>query len=406
MQSFRYEGRDAQGQRVQGRIESGSAQSVASWMREAGLTPVRVEAESPADAAPWWQTLGLGGRLGPTDLLLLTRQLAIMIKAGVPMLQALAGIQRTSAHPAMVELMQAMREDLDRGLDLSGAMARHPEVFSAYYVSVVRIGESTGRLDSVLMRLHAQLSFDADMRKKIKSALRYPSFVMVVLAAALAVLSIFVIPVFSTIYASMKVELPLLTRVLIGVSDFTVAYWWLIGALGIVLVAGARLVLGSPGGRLAWDRRKLKLPVIGSILAKGAVARFCVGLATAARSGLPMDQAFTLVSQVVDNAHYANRIRDMRVGIERGESILRVTQASGIFQPMELQMISVGEDTGALDEMLDQVAELYQNDVDYEVARLGESIEPIMLILIGGIVLVLMLGIFLPLWDLGQMARS
>lgn len=406
MESFHYEGRNAAGEAVSGTKESVSAQAVAAWMQSAGLVPVRIRPQvQPAGEVPWWQSLGLGKGLGAMDLMLVTRQLAIMVKAGVPMLQSLAGIQKSAANPRLADLMQRLREDLDRGLDLSGAMAHHPDFFSSYYISMIRIGEGSGRLEEVLNRLHEQLEFEQEISRKIRSALRYPSFVGGALVIAMGVLSIFVIPVFANVYASMKVALPPLTRVLIGISNFSVDYWWL-----VLIVAGAalhalRVTLKTEAGRLAWDEKKLRLPVFGSILSKAAMARFCMSFSIASRSGVPIDQAFGLVAQVVDNAYYAGKVLKMREAIERGESILKTTRASGIFKPLELQMIAVGEETGSMEEMLDQVASIYQDEVEYEVARLGESIEPILLLFIGGMVLVLMLGIFMPLWDLGQMAH-
>ena len=405
MDLYRYQARNAAGEAVQGQIEAASPQAVVEWLGARQLVPVRIERGKPAGAAPWWQTLGLAGKLGTDDLMLFTRQIGIMVKAGVPMLQSLASMQRSSSKPALLELLRALRDDLDRGLELSAAMARHSGFFDDYYVSMVRIGENAGQLDHVFERLYAQLEFEKDIRKKIKSALRYPTFVLSALVIAMGVLSIFVIPVFARVYEGMKVALPPLTRVLIGISNFAVDFWWVVVAVALVLGYLVRLVLATPVGRYTWDQRKLGLPVFGSILAKAAMARFCLSFATASRSGVPIDRVFNLVAQVVDNAYYARKIVTMREGIERGESVLRVAQASAIFQPMELQMIAIGEETGALEEMLQQVATIYQDEVEYEVGRLGESIEPILLVIIGGMVLVLVLGIFMPLWDLGQMAR-
>ncbi|MBK5912995.1 type II secretion system F family protein [Rhodocyclus purpureus] len=406
MDNFRYEGRNAKGATVSGQIESASAQAVAAWMRTQGLLPIRIQRAKAESEGSWQQSLGLGGKLTPLDLMLFTRQLGITVKAGVPMLQALAGIQKSSGNPRMAELMRKLNEDLEHGLDLSGAMARRPEFFDDYYVSMVRIGENSGQLEEILDRLYEQLEFEADTRKKIKSALRYPSFVIIALVIAVGLLSIFVIPVFGKLYASMKMELPLLTRVLIGVSDFAVGYWWTVPLAAGVAMYGVRLILATSAGRLAWDRWKLRLPVIGSILSKAAMARFCVSFCIASRSGVPIDKALSLVASVVDNAYYAGKVQEMRAAIERGDSILKTSQAAGIFKALELQMIAIGEESGSIDDMLEQVGSIYKKEMDFEVARLGESIEPIILVFIGGIVTVLMLGIFMPLWDMGQMAKQ
>jgi len=267
---------------------------------------------------------------------------------------------------------------------------------------MVRVGEESGRLEESFQSLFKQIEFDRNMRQKIKSALRYPSFVMIAIAIAIFILMIFVIPVFAKVYASLNVQLPLLTRVLIASSDFAVGYWWVV----LLAVGGVYYLfhywVKSPQGKYAWDKFKLKLPIIGKILVKATIARFCRSFATAGKSGVPIVQAFQLVSRVVDNAYYEERILQMRNGVERGETLSRVARTSGIFSPLELQMISVGEDTGEVDAMVEQIAVMYQEDVEYEVSKLSEAIEPILLAVMGVLVGILLLGIFMPLWDLGQ----
>lgn len=407
MQHFLYEGRNRRGELVKGRIESPTTQAVAQWMMGTGIVPVKISADAKKDDTD--SVLGrLKGRgtLTATDLLLFTRQLGTMVRAGLPLMQALSGMQKSSGNPKLAALLGKLREDLDQGLELSQAMARHPEFFDDYYVSMIRVGEGAGRLDEVFVRLFAQLEFERDMRQKIKGALRYPTFVVIAIAIAVAILTIFVIPVFAKVYAGMKVELPLLTRVLLAVSDFAVNWWWAVLAFLGACFYGFRLWTGQPAGRYRWDKFKLRLPLVGGIFNKAGIARFCLSFSIACKSGVPIDQAFTLVAKVVDNAFFERRIHGMREGITRGETMLQIAQASGIFQAMELQMISVGEATGEMEKMMEQVAQMYQEELQYEVSRLGDAIEPILLAVMGGLVLVLMLGIFLPLWDLGQLAQQ
>lgn len=407
MRHFLYEGRNRRGELVKGRIESPTTQAVAQWMMGAGIVPVKISADAKKDDAD--SVLGQlkgRGKLTPTDLLLFTRQLGTMVRAGLPLMQALSGMQKSSGNPKLAALLGKLREDLDQGLELSQAMARHPEFFDDYYVSMIRVGEGAGRLDEVFVRLFAQLEFERDMRQKIKGALRYPTFVVIAIAIAVAILTIFVIPVFAKVYAGMKVELPLLTRVLLAVSDFAVNWWWAVLAFLGACFYGFRLWIGQPAGRYRWDKFKLRLPLVGGIFNKAGIARFCLSFSIACKSGVPIDQAFTLVAKVVDNAFFERRIHGMREGITRGETMLQIAQASGIFQAMELQMISVGEATGEMEKMMEQVAQMYQEELQYEVSRLGDAIEPILLAVMGGLVLVLMLGIFLPLWDLGQLAQQ
>lgn len=407
MQHFLYEGRNRRGELVKGRIESPSTYAVAQWMMGAGIVPVTISVDEKTDVtdALLGQIKGRG-TLTPTDLLLFTRQLGTMVRAGLPLMQALSGMQKSSGNPKLGALIGKLREDLDQGLELSQAMAHHPEFFDDYYVSMIRVGEGAGRLDEVFVRLFAQLEFERDMRQKIKGALRYPTFVVIAIAIAVAILAIFVIPVFAKVYAGMKVELPLLTRVLLAVSDIAVNWWWAMLAFLGGCYYSFRLWVGQPAGRYRWDKLKLRLPLVGSIFNKAGIARFCLSFSIACKSGVPIDQAFTLVAKVVDNAFFERRIHGMREGITRGETMLQIAQGSGIFQPMEMQMIAVGEATGEMEKMMEQVAQMYQEELQYEVSRLGDAIEPILLAVMGGLVLVLMLGIFLPLWDLGQLAQQ
>ena len=218
----------------------------------------------------------------------------------------------------------------------------------------------------------------------------------------MVILMMFVIPVFAKTYASMHVQLPLLTRVLMATSDFSVRFWWLVLAVVAVLYYLFHFYTALPQGGYAWDKFKLGLPIIGKILVKATVARFCRSFAIAGKSGVPIVQAFSLVSRVVDNAYYEERILQMRRGVERGESLSRVARTAGIFTPIELQMIAVGESTGDVDGMVEQIALMYEEDVEYEVSKLSDSIEPLLLAMMGVLVGILLLGIFMPLWGLGQ----
>jgi MSHA biogenesis protein MshG len=403
MPIFNYSGRNARGEAMQGQIESQNPQAVASWMLSAGITPVAIKPLAD-DSGPAWLRKLNERALSDVDLLLFTRQMGTMVKAGVAMMQALAAIQKSTLKPRLVRLLQALRDDLDKGLELSIAMARHPKFFNEYYVNMVKVGEGTGRLEEIFRRLFVQLEFEKHMKNKIKGAVRYPMFVMTAIAIAIAILNFFVIPVFAKVYAGFKVELPVLTRLLIATSDFAVNYWWAIVAAVVMAIYAFRSWTGTKDGRYTWDKAKLRVPIVGSILVKSTIARFALSLAVASKSGIPLMQAFTLVSRVVENAFYEQRILQMRDGVERGESMLRVAQSAGIFTPLELQMIAVGEETGEIDEMLEQVAKMYQDEVEYEVSRLSESLEPILLAGLAVIVMIMLLGIFLPLWDLGQAA--
>ncbi len=408
MEVFEYKGRNNHGEIMTGTIESPSRDAVAQWLLTTGISPITInlQSDSTRELPQWLQRIMESSTLKLRDLLLFTRQMATMIKAGVPMIQSLASIQKSTINKTLVRILRGMRADLEKGADLSTALAQHPKFFNEYYVAMVRVGENSGQLEEIFRRLSAQIEFEDHMKKKIKSALRYPSFVLIAIAIAVGILTLFVIPVFATFFDKFGATLPLMTQVLIVTSNFALNYWWFVLGIAAGCFYGFRLFISQRAGRYQWDKFKLRLPIAGNILKKATLSRFCRALSTASKSGVPLIQAFTLVSRVVDNAFYEDRILSMRAGIERGESMLRVSQAAGIFMPLELQMIAVGEETGDIDGMLAKVADIYQEDVEYDIARLSEAIEPIIMTALGILVLILMLGIFLPMWQLGAAVRG
>jgi MSHA biogenesis protein MshG len=403
MQIYLYKGRNQLGEVLRGEIESPNTQAVAKWLNETGIYPISIRLKPvPKESPPWLARLLGEDVVKQVDLLLFTRQMATMGKAGLPLIQTIEGLQRTTPSKGLAKVLRQVRADLDTGIELSRALARHPKVFNDYYVSMIRVGENAGQLDEVFKSLEKQLEFDRQMNQRIKSALRYPSFVLIAIAIAMAILTLFVIPVFADTYASLKVELPMLTRVLLATSRFAVDYWWLVLGALVVAVLLARAFVSGPQGRYLWDKHKLRLPIFGPIIVKATIARFCGSFATAYKSGVPIVESLELVANVVDNAFYASRIRLMRRGLERGESFVRVARSTGIFSTMELQMIAVGEDSGDIEGMVAQIARMYEEEVTYDVSRLSESIEPILLTLMGVLVGILLLGIFLPMWSLGE----
>ncbi|HEX6708467.1 MAG TPA: type II secretion system F family protein [Albitalea sp.] len=405
MASFAYSARDARGQLLQGVAEGASAAAVADQLIGGGMTPLSINASADtAERAPAPKlSLARGKKVQHDDLLLFSRQLHSLLKAGIPITRALAGLQE-SATEAMSNVIRQVRESLESGIELSTSMARQTGVFNHFYVAMIRVGELTGRLDEVFLRLFHHLEFEKLMRDQVKTALRYPSFVMIVMAVAICVVNWFVIPAFQKVFEGFGSELPLMTQLLVGFSRFMVANWyWLVGA-GAAAVVGFRAWTNTPDGRYAWDRTKLRLPVAGKITRKATLARFARSFSLALRSGVPVVQAMNVVATTVENAYVGRAVEKMREGVERGDSVLRTAAASGIFTPVVLQMIAVGEESGALDEMLAEVADFYQKDVEYELKTLSAQIEPILIVFLGVLVLVLALGVFLPVWDLSKAA--
>jgi MSHA biogenesis protein MshG len=279
-------------------------------------------------------------------------------------------------------------------------------VFGAFYIAMIRVGEMTGRLTEVFLNLTNHLEFERDVRERIKQAIRYPVFVMVAMAIALVVVNIFVIPVFAKVFEGFNAELPLITRGLLAFSGMVQTWWPLFFASIVVGVLMFRGYIRTQEGRYKWDGFKLRLPIAGGIIFKATLARFARSFALASQSGLPLPQALSVVAQTVDNAFLGSRILQMRNGIERGETITRCASATNIFSPVVLQMMGVGEETGELDALLFEIATLYERDTDYSIKGLAAAIEPILLTFIGGLVLLLALGVFLPLWNMGQAAMG
>lgn len=405
MPSFAYSARDPRGQLLQGIAEGASAAAVADQLIGSGMTPLKIAASAAvAEAAPALKfSLSRAPKVQHEDLLMFSRQLHSLLKAGIPITRALGGLQE-SASEAMRGVIRGVRESLESGIELSSSMAKQHGVFNHFYVAMIRVGELTGRLDEVFLRLFHHQEFEKTMRDQVRTALRYPSFVIAVMAVAIAVINLFVIPAFQKVFDGFGAELPLMTRILVGFSKFTVAGWPYLLAGGVGAFVLFSRWTATPEGRHAWDRLKLRLPIAGKIAQKATLARFARSFALALRSGVPVVQAMNVVAATVENAYFARAIDRMREGVERGDSVLRTAAASGIFTPVVLQMIAVGEESGALDEMLNEVADFYQQDVEYQLKTLSAQIEPILIMFLGALVLVLALGVFLPVWDLGKVA--
>jgi MSHA biogenesis protein MshG len=401
---FLYRGRNPRGELVTGRIEAADTAAVADQLLGSGVTPVEIRASGAAITAetPEWIKKLFAPAVRDIDLILFSRQMYTLLKAGVPILRALAGLQDSAINPTFKDIIGDIRASLDAGRELSAAMRRHPEVFTSFYVSLVRVGETTGQLEESFNRLFMYLEFERDTRARIKAAVRYPIIVVVVISVAIAIVNFAVIPVFAKMFEANKVPLPLLTRVLIGTSNFFIQYWYvLVGAI-IAAIMGVRMMLSSDQGRYAWDRMKLRLPLAGPILLRATLSRFARSMSLAVRAGVPIVQSLSVVADVVANRHISQRIEQMRDGVERGESILRTATVAGVFTPTVLQMIAVGEETGELDDLLSEVADMYEREVDYDVKNLAASIEPILTIALGILILILALGVFLPIWDMGK----
>ena len=410
MAQFSYKARSASGQLLEGSLEAASAAGAADQLAASGATPVAISELKSRNSAVEQVAARLAaarrGRVDIDDLILFCRQMYTLIKSGVPMLRALRGLSEMISKPVMAETLQAVSEDLESGRDLSGALRRHPKVFPPLLASMVQVGEGSGQLEESFLQISRYLIREKETADQIRSAMRYPTFVVVAISIAIAVITLFVIPAFEKLYRGAGAALPLPTRIILGISNFAVNWWWAIALGGVAALLAWRAYIDTEAGCLAWDRFKLRLPVVGSILHRATLIRFCRGFSMGYGAGVPLIQALAFTAQAVGNAFVEQRLGRLRHSVERGDTLTRSAAASEMFTPLVLQMLAVGEETGSVDNMLIEVAEFYEREVEYDVSRLASTIEPILIVVIGAMVLVLALGVFLPMWDMASIARN
>jgi len=403
MPQFRYRARTPQGDMVTGDVDAESVDAVANQLFNGGLTPIDIGLR-PAGQEEAHRSLAgfFNRRINLDDLILFSRQMYSLIKAGVPLVRGLNSLAASARDGLLKDALHDIVEMLESGRNLSAALSRHPDIFSNLYVNIVRVGEESGRLDEGFLRLYRHLEREKATKNQLRQAFRYPIFVLVMVAGAIAVATGFVIPAFKGVFNQFHAQLPLPTRMILAVSEFVTGWWPLI----LLLIIGGSLAwmlyIRTENGRYRWGRWKLRVPVVGSIIERSTLARYARTFAMTQRSGVPLTQSLTLISRALDNDFLGARIINMRNSIERGESIYRASMATGMFTPLVLQMVAVGEETGRVDEMLDEVADFYEGEVEYDLKTLNSKLEPILIIVMGAVVLVLALGVFLPMWDLYQ----
>ncbi|MED5425695.1 MAG: type II secretion system F family protein [Pseudomonadota bacterium] len=404
MPQFKYAGKSTQGGPQKGIIEAASAQAAAQALLSQNIVPLTIveskkrSAENEGDGFDI--TRLFQQKVGLDEMIIFSRQMYSLLKAGIPIIRAIKGLSENASHKRFQEILKDIADQLEQGRSLSSSMAKYEKVFTRLTISVVVVGENTGKLDDVFLQLALYFEREQETRKRIKSALRYPTFVLIALAIAMFILNLFVVPVFTQMFERFDTELPIMTRVLIGTSNFFVNYWWL---LIIVIVGGIFAVkqyVNSTNGRLKWDKIKLKLPVVGGIIERSLLSRYSRSFSMILRAGVPLTAGLSLTADAVDNAHMQKRIKEMRQGIEKGESLLRVSKNSELFSTLVLQMIAVGEETGRLEPLLEESADYYEREVDFDLKSLTAKIEPILIGFVAVMVLILALGIFTPMWNM------
>ena len=402
MPVFTYTGRSRRGELASGLMEGDSPDSVAARLMGNGITPIHIKAATPkqdGDISRALRKLGVGM---PTmaDLVMFSRQMYTITKSGIPLLRGIKGLAASTHNAMLRETLEDILKDLEGGRDLAGSLARHPKIFPTLYVSIVKVGEETGTLEASFKRLAEYLAQDHEMKDRIKAAMRYPIIVMCTIAIAIGILTTFVIPKFAPLFEALGNDIPWPTRMIIGVSEFAQSYWHVVLVALFVSIVAARQYVNTEKGRYLWDSVRLRLPAIGQVMHEGILARVTRSLAISLGAGMPVIQTLKVIAQSAGNVCMAERIQRLREAVERGDPLSRSAASVGLFPPLVIQMMAVGEETGDLPALLDEIADFYEREVDYKLRNLSTAIEPILVVAVGAIVCVLALGVMLPMWEM------
>ncbi|HDR00419.1 MAG TPA: type II secretion system F family protein [candidate division WOR-3 bacterium] len=401
MPLFRYRVRDKEGQVVSGTLEGTDINTVVEKLDTLGYVPITIKEDKAGGAGDINIDLSkYFERVKPVDLINFTRQFVTLHRAGLPMLSAIGALQAQTRSKPLSRALDAIRKDLMGGAALSAALSKFPRVFNDLYVNSIWAGETGGVLDEILERLVMLLEHERKLRSDVSSAMRYPIILMVGFVIVIIVLTAFVLPTFTELLASTGGTMPLPTRILMMVTDFMSAYWYVL----FLLAAGAGvlfyLFVRTTAGRLWWDRLKIRIPIFGPILYKMALSRFARMFETLDRTGLPILRSLSLVSKTVGNAYIGSTVEKIAESVRRGRGLSAPMREVGVFPPMVVQMVATGEESGALDDMLKQVSDYYDSEVEYAVKNLTGMIEPVMILLMGVMAVFLIIAIIMPYMEI------
>jgi type IV pilus assembly protein PilC len=395
MPSFEWKGRDRAGRPQSGILVADNKEAVLSVLRRQQIVPLTVKEKGKEIALP-----KIRRGIDEKTLAVFTRQFSVMIDAGLPLVQCLQILGEQQENKAFQRIILQVREDVESGSSLANALKKHPQAFGDLYVNMVAAGEAGGILDTILQRLATYIEKAARLKAQVKSAMIYPAAVIAIATLVVYVILWKVIPVFASLFASLGADLPLPTRIVVALSKFVGRFWWLIIMLVVAGAIAVRRYYATPQGKLVIDRLLLKTPVLGLVLRKIAVARFCRTLGTLLSAGVPVLEALEITARTSGNAVIEQAILEVRKAVEEGKTMAEPLKSCGQFPPMVVQMISVGETTGALDSMLAKIAEFYEEEVDIAVAGMMKLIEPIMIMFLGIVIGGIVISMYLPMFDL------
>ncbi|MGZ4791615.1 MAG: type II secretion system F family protein [Ilumatobacteraceae bacterium] len=401
--TYAYKVRDKVGAIHKGSIEGHSEQLVVAKLRELGYVPVSVTAHGKSKLSA---DIGRGGgKIELRSVVIFSRQLATMVGAGLTLIRALGILADQTESKPLAAIISTMRGDIERGLSFSQAISKHPKVFPTVYIAMVRSGEVGGMLDAVLLQLATMMEKQLELRRRVKSAMSYPIAVGGIIVVIVSAMLIFIVPMFKSMYKDLGGTLPLPTRILISVSGFITGMWWLIALVTVVTVVALKRWKATPPGRMAFDRLKLRLPIAGVIVQKTALARFCQTLAALARAGVSIMEALDIVADTAGNAVVAAAVMNARERVRVGESVSAALEGHAVFPSMVVQMMAVGEETGALDEMLDKIGEFYDAEVSATVDALTSLIEPLLMVVMGATVGGMVVALYMPMFKIINLVK-
>ena len=399
MAKFTYRARNETGGLVTGELEAESKVVVYEYLDGLGLLPVQV-GEAKNNPFSLREFIEQRQTIRQDDLIFFTRQLQTIVKAGIPLISGLKALEEQTENPKLKRIIKEIYQEITKGKSLSDVLANHPRIFSELYVSMIRAGEVGGVLDDVLGRLIGLLDFQMKTRETLKAAMRYPITVVCVLILAFIVIVTFIIPRFAAIFKGAKVELPVPTKIMLWINDIVQSYGIFIFIGVVLLIVGVMMYIRSPDGRVAWDRLKLRMPLVGQIMLKIAMSRFANMFENMIRAGVPIMRTLEIVSRTVGNEYIARKILEISEKVEKGRGISKPLKDSGVFPPLVIHLISTGEETGSLEQMLREVSAHYDTEIGYSVSRLSAWIEPILTAGLSVMVLFIALAVFLPWWNM------
>lgn len=407
MAVFHYRGRNNEGLLKEGQLTASSIEAVIDTLMHKGITPIEIEdIRIRKKPFSFLNKKIFVSKVKPMDLMIFCRQMHTLLKSGIPLTKAVSLILETTRSERLANSLKDIIADVTGGKTLTSAISKFPDTFPPLFISLIDAAENSGQLEAVFLQLVGYLELVDRTTKQIKTATRYPTFVIGAVIVALCIINFFIIPNFAGVFSKFGLELPLPTRILLATSNFLINDWqiMLIAVFGLIICT--KLYLRTDKGRYIWDRFKLKIPIIGPIINRILLGRLTRSFAMILRTGVPLNKGIELISNIADNEYMRIRILKMRDGIERGEPLTQTAIDTGLFSSLVLQMFSTGEESGDIDRLLQEAAEFYEREVEYDLKQLGDAIEPILLSVMGGLVLILAMGIFLPMWEMVEIIRK